>query len=151
MFQRDEIHGLVLVVGRACSLGVGLLLACAGVQAQSTRFDGAWRVTLVCPAHSGKDDAKGYTHRFSGQVVNGELSATHGTEGEPGWHFLHGPISENGEANLRLTGVVNNPDYAINKAHQGKRYTYRVKARFTDTGGSGERVTGRVCTFTFDR
>lgn len=128
-----------------------LVVASPGVDAQTTRFDGSWNVTMVCPAHSGKDDAKGYTHQFKGQVVNGELSATRGEEGEPGWHFLHGPINDNGDANLRLNGVVNNPNYAINKAHQGKRYSYRVNARFTQTSGTGERATGRQCTFTFNR
>lgn len=137
----------MLLSGCAVLLG----LASTGAHAQSTRFDGTWNVTMVCPPHSGKDDAKGYTHHFSGKVVNGELSATRGEEGDPGWHYLHGSIDESGSARLRLEGVVNNPNYAINKAHMGKRYSYRVSARFTETSGSGERATGRVCTFAFTR
>ena len=120
--------------------------------AQVTKFDGAWNVVLICPPHNAEDDdAKGYTHRFDGQVINGELSATHKKEGEPGWHFLHGRIKETGDASLRLEGIVNNPKYAINEAPRGKPYTYRVKATFEGNSGSGERVTGRVCTFTFSR
>ncbi|MES2938787.1 MAG: hypothetical protein V4864_13960 [Pseudomonadota bacterium] len=107
---------------------------------------------MSCPAHDADDDdAKGYTHRFPGQVVQGELSATHGKEGEPGWHFLHGRLQADGEANLRLEGIVNNPKYAINDAQRGKRYSYRVKARFDEARGSGRRLTGRVCEFAFSR
>lgn len=135
----------------------GLLVAvsiavCSLAQAQPTRFDGAWNITMTCPPHSAaSDDAKGYTHRFPAQVASGQLSATHGTEGEPGWHFLRGPIQPDGDAALRLDGIVNNPKYAINEAPQGKRYSYRVKAHFDTAAGSGQRLTGRVCTFQFSR
>jgi len=60
--------------------------------ARSTRFDGAWNVTLVFPAHSGRDDAEGRPHPFETQGIDGELSATRGTEGESGWHHLRAPI-----------------------------------------------------------
>jgi hypothetical protein len=126
--------------------------ACVSVHAQTTQFDGSWRVTMVCPAHDvADDDAKGYTHRFSGQVVNGQFSATHGNEGEPGWHFLNGKIKPDGAAALHLDGIVNNPKYAINDAPRGKRYSYRVRAQFTESSGSGQRLTGRACEFTFAR
>lgn len=116
-----------------------------------TPFDGKWNVTLTCPPHPDDDDTKGYTHRFPGEVVNGEMRATHGTEGEPGWHFLRGPIKPDGSAVLRLDGIVNNERDAINKAQRGKLYTYRVKAQFEATSGSGQRLTGRVCEFRFAR
>ncbi|MEO8523475.1 MAG: hypothetical protein ABI460_02030 [Caldimonas sp.] len=116
-----------------------------------SKFDGPWNVTLSCPPHSGDDDAKGYTHRFPGEVTNSRLRAVHGAEGEPGWHLLTGRIAEDGAATLRLEGIVNNPKYAINGAQQGKAYTYRVKARFEPSSGSGERLTGRTCHFVFAR
>lgn len=113
---------------------------------------GAWNVTMTCPAHNADDDdASGYTHRFAGQIVNGELSATHGKETAPGWHFLHGQIKSDGNATLRLEGVVNNPKYAINGAPKGKPYSYRVKAHFEESSGLGQRLTGRVCEFKFTR
>jgi hypothetical protein len=125
---------------------------CAGAAAQATRFDGAWNVTMRCPPHvSADDEAKGYTHRFPGQVASGQFSGTHGAEGQPGWHFLRGPIKEDGSAALRLDGIVNNPQHAINDAPRGKPYSYRVKARFDEKSGSGQRVTGRVCEFMFNR
>lgn len=131
---------------------VALLAAVPGAFAEpATKFDGAWKVTLTCPAHSGDDDAKGYTHRFPGEVTKGELRAVHGAEGEPGWHLLTGTIAEDGSAALRLEGVVNNAAYAINGAQKGKAYKYRVRARFEAASGSGERLTGRACHFDFAR
>lgn len=41
----------------AATLSVAAVLA----HAQPTKFDGAWDVTLICPAHSSADDdARGY-------------------------------------------------------------------------------------------
>ena len=119
--------------------------------AQATSFDGAWNVTLACPPHSSDDDAKGYTHRFPGEVTNGQMRAVHGAEGEPGWHLVTGRIAPDGSATLQVDGVVNNEKYAINNAQRGKAYKYKVKAQFDTTRGSGERLTGRVCHFTFSR
>jgi hypothetical protein len=136
-------------------LALALVLALASspaAHAQATRFDGAWNVTMVCPPHDGRDDdAKGYTHRFPAEVANGELAATHGKQGEPGWHFLRGRIKDDGDATLRLDGIVNDPRYAIHDAARGKQYSYRVKAHFEKSSGSGQRLTGRVCEFTFVR
>ena len=121
------------------------------VAADATPFDGAWNVTLTCPPHNEDEDAKGYVHRFAGEVRNGEFRATHATEGEPGWHFLSGTIAPDGSAMLKLDGIVNNPDYAVNKAFRGKPYSYRVRARFEASGGSGQRVGKRKCDFQFKR
>lgn len=117
-----------------------------------TPFDGAWSVTLTCPPHdSDEDDARGYTHRFPATVQRGRLRGTHGNTGQPGWHFLHGRIHEDGSATLRLDGIVNNPKYAINDAQRGKPYSYRIKAQFEPGSGTGQRLTGRVCEFRFTR
>lgn len=124
--------------------------ALAAAQA-ATPFDGAWNVTLACPPHSGDDDAKGYTHRFPGEVTNGRMRAVHGSEGEPGWHLVTGRIAPDGSATLQVDGIVNNEKYAINNAQRGKAYKYRVRAQFESGQGSGERLTGRVCHFTFTR
>ena len=131
------------------------LLAALGApwaaRAEPTPFDGTWTVTLKCPPHVDDEDAKGYTQVFSAQVVEGRLRGTHGQEGEPGYHLLQGPIAADGSAQLRLDGVVGNPDYALKHAGRGKPYTYRVRATFTPDKGSGERTNGRVCTFRFNR
>src|SRR5882762_3445521 len=127
---RPLMHSARLVT-LASYLAVALVLISASVaQAQQTKFDGAWIVTMTCPAHNAADDdAKGYTHRFSAEVRNGRIRGTHGKEDEPGWHFLHGKINEDGSATLRLDGIVNNPNYAINDAERGKEYSYWIKAQ----------------------
>ncbi len=131
---------------------ISLLLASAPAWAQASRFDGAWAVDMVCPAHrSNDDDAKGYHHAFPAQVVNGELRGQHRTDGEPGYHLLMGKIRADGSATLRLDGIVNNPNYAINNAPMGKKYSYAVKAMFDDKKGEGRRLSGRTCEFTFTR
>lgn len=131
-----------------------VLAGCVGcaIAAEPTPFDGAWKVTLVCPPHESDDeDAKGYTHRFTVQVVEGELRGTYGEEGEPGWHLLHGRVRADGTAALRLDGVVKNAAYAARGGQRGKPYSYRVRARFEGEGGIGQRLSGRACEFRFAR
>lgn len=131
---------------------VVLATIAAAAHGQESKFDGAWNVTMTCPPHNATDDdAKGYTHRFTAEVRAGRMRGTHGKEGEPGWHLLHGKINEDGSATLRLDGIVNDPKYAINEAERGKEYSYRIKAQFEPGSGTGQRLTGRVCEFRFTR
>ncbi len=138
----------------ACFLAAGLIFASQGTFAledATTAFDGRWEVTLTCPPHHEDDDAKGYVHRFPAEIRNGMLRGVHGTEGQPSWHLLAGKISSDGDAELTLQGIVNNPSYAVNNAHRGKPYSYRVRATFEGSGGSGQRIGKRKCSFRFDR
>src|SRR4249920_1757772 len=133
-------------------LSIAALLAVFGAaHAKPSQFDGAWNVTLTCPPHNEDDEAKGYTQHFPGEVVEGQMRAVYGVEGEPGWHLLTGPINPDGSATLSLEGIVNSPEHAINHAQRGKAYKYKVKAQFKQSSGSGERLTGRVCQFQFSR
>ena len=134
-----------------CVLAALLSLVCVGARAQPSPFDGTWNVTMTCPPHDDEEDTKGYTHHFPVQVKNGQLRGTHGEEGASGWHLLQGTIKPDGTARLQLDGIVNNPKYAIHRADRGKSYTYRVKARFEGSTGTGQRLTGRVCEFRFAR
>jgi hypothetical protein len=131
-------------------LPLAFMLVSATASSEPSRFDGQWRGTLTCPPHSAADDdAKGYQHQLAGEIVNGELTMTHGKEGEPGWHLLKGKVQSNGDADLRLSGIVNNPKYAINDAPRGKPYSYRVRAQFEERVGEGQRLTGRACELRF--
>lgn len=127
-----------------------LFFVCPPARA-ATEYDGAWDVTLTCPPHHEDDDAKGYTHRFPATVKDGYFSGTHGTEGQPSYHLLTGRIAADGKAALTLDGIVSNPAYAINKAERGKPYSYRVRARFDISSGTGQRIGKRKCDFEFRR
>jgi hypothetical protein len=115
------------------------------------RFDGSWNVTLDCPPHNDGDSlAVGYTHRFPGEVTNGQLRAVHGSEGEPNWHLLSGTIAENGDAKLLFEGIVGDLG-GMNGAKPGRPYRYSVQAHFESLSGTGDRLTGRICRFEFMR
>ena len=138
----------------ATSLLAAAALAAPGIgtAGDTTKaFDGAWEVILTCPPHHEDDDAKGYTHRFAATIEDGVLVGTHGSEGQPSWHRLVGPIAADGTALLTLDGIVNNPAYAINNAQRGKPYSYRVRARFEGATGAGQRIGKRRCNFDFKR
>ena len=131
-------------------LAVALLAPSLGL-AQATRFDGKWNVTLTCPPTNDADGAKGYTHMFPAEVKDGYLVGMYGKEGELGSQRLSGQISNDGSAELRLDGIVSNPDYAIGKSPTGKAFTYRVRAKFEQSSGTGQRTSGRTCDFRFSR
>lgn len=116
-----------------------------------TAFDGLWEVTLVCPPHNEQDDAKGYTRHFPAEIKSGVFRGLYGTEGQPGSHLLTGTLAPDGKAMLRLDGVISRADYAINQAQAGKAHTYRVRAQFAATTGSGQRMGQRKCDFLFAR
>lgn len=121
-------------------------------EAGASPFDGKWSVTLDCPTHkTEKDFARAYKQTFAGEVKASQFRATHGRDGEPGWHLLHGPIGADGKAMLRLDGIVNSERHSINDAQRGKPYSYRVRAQFEPTRGTGERMGSRKCDFTFTR
>ena len=123
-----------------------------GVAAAPSAVDGTWDVTLTCPPlKDDVDDAKGYTQRFSGQVKDGMLRATHGVEGQPSWHLLTGEIPPDGKAMLTIEGIVKSADYAVNHAARGKAYTFRVRATFEGDHGRGVRLGKRKCEFDFRR
>ncbi len=139
-----------LVMRLLSALTMALSIATHAAEAPTT-FDGQWDATLICPPHNEDDDAKGYTHRFPAEIRNGYIKGVYGTEGQPGWHTLSGPLAPDGSAMLKLDGIVSRPDYAINKAWAGKAYTYRVRARFEANSGSGQRMGQRKCELQFVR
>lgn len=135
-------------------LGAGFLFAAIGAAAfaePASPFDGKWDATLTCPPHHEDEDAKGYVHRFPVEVRNAVVRGVHGAEGEPGWHLLTGTIAKDGNAALSLEGIVNHPDHSVNNAYRGKSYSYRVRATFEPSVGTGQRVGKRKCSFRFDR
>jgi caspase domain-containing protein len=110
------------------------------------RFDGAWNVTVECPAHQG---ASGYRIRLLAQVKDGVLAAQQGGVGQPGSLTLSGKIQPDGKASIDARGAVGDPRTAGNRLSQGSPYAYRVDALFDGPRGVGNRTELRPCSLTF--
>lgn len=117
---------------------------------EAARFDGTWSVTLVCQDHTDATSrALGYTFHFLAQVKNGLLQGEHGTKGVPAWLEIHGKIQSDGAADLFANGLTNRPAYSLRNVEVGTPYAYEVKARFEGSRGTGSRVGGRICNYSF--
>jgi hypothetical protein len=112
------------------------------------RFDGAWNVTVQCPAHG---SASAYTRRLLAQVKDGALAAQLGDVGQPGFLTLSGKIQPDGKASIDARGMVGDPRNAVNRLSQGATYAYRVDAVFEGARGVGNRTddAARPCGLTF--
>lgn len=110
------------------------------------RFDGAWNVTVECPAHRG---ASGYTIRLLAHVKDGTLAAQQGGVGQPGSLTLRGQIQPDGKASIAARGMVGDPRTTGNRLSQGAPYAYRVDALFDGARGVGHRTDIRPCSLTF--
>ena len=111
------------------------------------RFDGAWNVTVQCPAHG---TASGYTRRLLAKVKDGALAAQLGDVGQPGWLTLSGKIQPDGKASIDAHGMVGDPRNTVNRLSQGATFAYRVDAVFEGARGVGNRTDEvRPCSLTF--
>jgi len=147
--RASSIDGLVDEVSRA----VDELLAPlgpAGAASRASRFDGAWEVALDCPPTE-SPAAKGYGYRFPAAVRERLLVGQHLGEGTPGSLRLEGVISSDGKARLTGRGRTAGAEYSLKHASPGTPFSFGVEARFEDARGSGRRLEGRSCTFTFVR
>jgi hypothetical protein len=116
----------------------------------AARFDGTWSVTLVCQDHTDATSrALGYTFHFLAQVKNGVLHGEHGTKGVPTWLEIDGKIQPDGAADLHANGLTNRPAYSLRNVETGTPYAYQVRAHFEGARGTGSRVGGRICNYSF--
>lgn len=138
-------QALIVLAGLVCTQTAAL------AQAGTSRFDGAWEVTIDCPDHDEDIGVKGYLQQFPGEIRNGQFRAVHGTEGQPGWHLVQGVIAEDGTSTLKLDGIVKSTNHSVNRPPKGKPYSYRIKAQFEPTSGTGQRIGKRKCDYTFKR
>jgi hypothetical protein len=126
-------------------------LGAAGAAPPSRRFDGSWDVTITCPDSSEGTGAKGYAFRFRATVKDGLLVGTHLAEGAPGSLKIEGPIPSDGKARLKAHGYTAGAEFSVTRATSGTPYRYGISARFDGTTGTGRRLEGRACDFTFTR
>ncbi|MEO8278393.1 MAG: hypothetical protein ABI564_01805 [Ideonella sp.] len=136
----------------ASSASLFPLAALAQVEpvAQS-QFDGIWMVGIACPSNTEDSGAKGYRFDFPAKVEDGVFSGSHGEEGTAGSLKIEGQIPTDGNAEFRARGRTGNPDYAAKRPSAGTPYSYKIKAHFERTSGTGSRIGVRVCDFTFTK
>jgi hypothetical protein len=84
-------------------------------------------------------------------VKDGMFHAEKGAKGRPGWLTIDGPIKPDGRAKFYADGLVGAADAAVGHRPAGTEYGYHVDATFNGDEGSGKRVEGRRCDFTFSR
>jgi len=107
------------------------------VQAETSQFDGTWKVTLTCePTATGL----GYTYKFGANVKDGMLLGHYGEENQPNSLKITGQIEPDGSSMLQATGEVGNTAYAGKAAVTGRAYNYVIKAQFKGSQGTGSRM-----------
>jgi hypothetical protein len=131
-----------------CALCLLCAVGAARADEPLTRFDGVWTTVVAC-AMAGT--AVPYSSEFDSTVKNGVLHGERGVKDTPGWLVLDGHILTDGSASIAAHGVVGHERAALGERPAGTPYKYSVEARFEDKAGKGERVKGRVCSFTFTR
>ena len=114
--------------------------------AEAGPFDGTWNVALSCQATSGLN---AYAYQFTATVASGLLHGEYGTPGHPSSVSLDGTIEPTGTAALFAKGLSGEPDHRFTNPPQSAPYAYRVTARFDGSQGTGSRVQGGNCNFTF--
>jgi len=116
------------------------------------RFDGAWNVNIRCTDHmEGNSLARGYAFQFPAEVKDGVLHGQHKPRSAPGSLTIDGRIQPDGTAELKANGVTDAPEFSVNNIAKGTPYAYRINAHFDDSQGTGSRIEGRTCNFSFTK
>jgi hypothetical protein len=130
-------------------LAVLALLIVPSVTLAGDTFDGKWLTTVSC---ENARDALGYSFRFDSVVKDGNLRGLHGTEGQPSSLLIEGKIDPDGSAKLYATGRTGSKEYVPGRdTPRGTEYSYGIDAHFKGTKGTGTRIEGRPCSFTFEK
>ena len=111
-------------------------------------FDGIWQVQINCP--NTPDGVKAYSRGLFANVKNGVLQGKDGVKEKPLWLEIEGKIEPNGDAALIVSGLTGGDRAkSLGMPQVGTSYQYSVAARFAANQGSGKRISGRECQFTF--
>ena len=108
------------------------------VQAETSQFDGTWKVTLTCEPTA---TLLGYTYKFGANVKDGMLLGHYGEENKPNSLKITGQIEPDGSSMLQATGEVGNTAYAVKGSVTGRAYNYVIKAQFNGSQGTGSRMS----------
>jgi len=113
------------------------------------RFDGQWLTTVSCDASRG---ALGFSYQFVSVVKYGQFDGLHGTEGQPGFLRIKGPIFDDGTGRLYANGMTGSKEYVPGTdTPRGTEFGYHINSHFDKRHGEGTRVEGRPCTLEFEK
>lgn len=128
-----------------------LLFLCSllSSRAHAEAFDGTWSVLEVC--ESSPEGARGYKWTYPATVKDGYFVGQYRQEGQSPSMSLKGMIKPDGSARLIAHGISADSDHNIKFAPAQTPINFEVRANFTGKTGAGERVSGRVCKFSFTR
>ncbi len=115
----------------------------------ATPFDGTWSVVQDCP--TAPDGARGYKWLYDAVVRDGNLVGEYGTRGKPSSLTLTGTIAADGTARLAASGLTGESDRTVGYMQSGSKFYFTVDAKFAGAKGTGTRLAGRTCNFTFTK
>jgi hypothetical protein len=129
---------------------LGAVVLCGlPLAADAQGFDGSWLTTVSCDAAR---DALGYSFQFVSIVKNGALHGLYGAEGQPSSLKIDGTIGPDGTGRLYAIGRTGSKEYVPGRdTPRGTQYGYNIQAHFAGATGTGRRIEGRPCTYTFTR
>jgi hypothetical protein len=135
-----------------------ILLICAvtllpGALVAGGKYDGNWITHLACEAHG---QTPAYKWDFPSTIKDGMFTGQHGEKDGPGYLVIEGKINDDGTSKLEAKGTVSQNNAHGVFAMKGNSYSYKIKAQFSGTKGSGTRdegagILGRNCTFDFTK
>jgi hypothetical protein len=128
-----------------------LLFLCSllPLRAYAESFDGIWSVIEICD--TSPEGARGYQWTYPATVKDGYFAGQYRQEGQSPSMSLKGMIKPDGSASLIAHGISASSDYNVKFAPPQTPINFEVRASFTGKTGAGERLTGRVCKFTFTK
>lgn len=116
------------------------------LRAQAAAFDGEWSVLQLC--ETSPEGARGYKWTYPATVRAGYFAGQYRQEGQSPSMSLKGTIKPAGSAILVAMAL---PVIRTTTLNLHWRRHFEVRANFTGKAGTGERLIGRVCKFTFTR
>ncbi len=132
------------------ALGVTVVTgAAAQPVSDARRFDGAWTVTLQCPATAA--GVAGYTFTFPATVRGGHLHGQYGSPGNAPSLMYDGSIDPDGTATISANGITGPSTFNVGQVPKGVPYGYHFTARFDAMHGHGTKTEIRPCAMDFSR
>jgi hypothetical protein len=129
------------------------LMLLPGATIAGPKYEGNWITHLACEGHG---ETSGYKWDFPSTIKDGVFHGQHGEKDGPGYLVIDGKIADDGTSKLEAKGTVQQNNAHGVFAMKGNNYSYKIKAKFTDTKGTGTRdegagILGRNCTFDFTK